>query len=183
MSKVYLEMISGTVDAVMCSDTAEKEFFIEVYGELKSGDDYDTIVKSIKDKVSEVVVQRQIIMIVNMARDYVGSKLFTRILDMRWYNVKALVQLIRYINKEHGASTIKAIKGKISKVGKGALNNGQYNNELSTVVASLKKEYKVNITDDGKVITKSVKATFEGMTAEQKATMLALLLAETKEVA
>lgn len=181
MSKKYIELVTETVGAVIVSDTAEKDLFMEIYSELKSGDDYDTIVGNIKEAVPEMVVQRQLIMIVNMARDYVGSKLFTRLLEMRWYNVKALVQLIRYINKEHGADTVKAVKGKISRCGKTALGTANYNNELATLVNKLKADYKVVITDDGQVLTKSVNAVFAGLTDAQKTLMLKLLLDEQKE--
>lgn len=181
--KKYITLIKTTTEAVFTSDSAEKELFLEIYSELKSGDDYDTIVANIKSAIDELVVQRQIIMIVNMARDYVLSRLFTRILDMRWYNLKALVSLIRAINTEHGKDTVKAIKGKISKVGKDNVSNLAYNNELAKLVAELKKEYKKVITDDGKVLSVNVHAVFNGLTVGQKAIMLELLLAETKAVA
>ena len=178
MSKKYIAMIADTNKKILMSDTAEKDLFLEVYGELKSGDDYDTIVGNIKEACTELVVQKQVITIVNMARDYVGSKLFTRILEMRWYNVKALVALIRYINKEHGAGKVKAIKGRISKVGKDTKTTVEYNNLLAELIAELKQEYKVVITDDSKVVTKNVKAMFNGLTAEQKVELYTLLKAE-----
>ena len=181
MSKKYIELITGATEAIFVSDTAEKDLFMEVYSELKSGDDYDTIVANIKEAMPEMVVQRQLIMIVNMARDYVGSKLFTRLLEMRWYNVKALVQLIRYINKEHGVDMVNAIKGKISRCGKTAKSNVDYNNDLDKLVKKLKADYKVVITDDGKVLTKSVTAVFAGLTDTQKTLMLELLLEEQNE--
>lgn len=183
MSK-YIDMINNTIDAVLVSDTAEKDFFIEVYGEIKSTPNgYDIVVKAIKDRCTELVVQRQLINIVNMARDYVGSKLFTRVLEMRWYNVKALVALIRYINKEHGKSKVQTIKSRVSKVGKTTKTLGEYNNELSKLVGELKKEFKASITDDGKVIVINVTKTFGAMTEADKIEMLDLLLAEREAVA
>lgn len=183
MSKKYIELMQGARNAIVKSDTAEKDFFMEVYGELKSGDDYDTIVSNIKEYADELVVQRQLITVVNMAKDYVGSKLFTRILEMRWYNVKSLVALIRYINKEHGADAIKGIKRRISNVGKdidaNSLNSKMmYNNALDVLIKEIKQEYKVVITDDSKVVTTNVKAVYNGMTLEQKKAMLELLLGD-----
>lgn len=179
--KPYIDLMMTTRSKIVASDTAEKDFFMEVYGELKSGDDYDTIVANIKEYADELVVQRQLITIVNMAKDYVGSKLFTRILEMRWYNVKALVSLIRYINKEHGADKVKAIKGRVSKAGKefsGADQKIQYNNAVADLIVAIKAEYKVVITDDSKVVTKNIKAMYNGLTESQKMELFAMLSKE-----
>lgn len=183
--KAYIELMMTARSKIVAGDTAEKNFFMEVYGELKSGDDYETIVKNIKEYSDELVVQRQLIMIVNMAKDYVGSKLFTRVLEMRWYNVKALVSLIRYINKEHGADKVKSIKSRISKVGKEFSDKEQhikYNNAVAGLVKTLKEEFKVVITDDSKVVTKNIKAMYSGLTLEQKMELLAMLEAEFDKV-
>lgn len=179
--KAYIELMEKAHSSIVASDTAEKDFFMEVYGELKSGDGYDLVCSNIKKHTTELIVQRQLITIVNMAKDYVGSTLFTRILEMRWYNVKALVALIRYINKEHGAGKVKSIKGRISKAGKefsGAENNVKYNNAIASLIMTIKEEYKVVITDDSKVMTKNIKAMYNGLTDAQKMELFAMLSAE-----
>lgn len=191
--KKYIKLIGATSSAVLVSDTAEKDFFLEVYSELKDplGDDYKTITSNIKSAIDEVIVQRQVITIVNMARDYVGSKLFTKILDMRWYNVKALVALIRFINKHPGSDTllggkdgVKSIKRRIGNVGRKKLTATEYNNELAKLISDIKHEYNAVLTDDGQVLEiKSVSAVFNKMTPEQKEEMLELLLAEQQQVA
>lgn len=177
-----MELLTKAHMAINVSDTAEKAFFEEVYSELKSGDDYDTIVTNIKSIAQEMVVQRQLITVVNMARDYVGSKLFTRITQMRWYNVKALVALIRYINKEHGADAVKGIKRRVSNVGKEFDSTTKYNNDLAELIKDIKQEYKVVITDDSKVITTNVHAVYNGLTMVQKEQLLALLLADEVKI-
>lgn len=179
MDKAYIGLLGKANSAIVAGDTAEKEFFMAVYSELKSGDDYDTIVKHIKGEVKELVTQRQLITVVNMAKDYVGSKLFTKILDMRWYNLKALVALIRYINKEHGVGKVKSIKTKISNVGRTNKGVTDYNNALDVLIKSIKDEYKVVITDDSTILTKNVKALYNGLTVEQKKSLLDLLLADS----
>ena len=176
MDKAYIGLLGKANSAIVAGDTAEKEFFMAVYSELKGGDDYDTIVKHIKGEVAELVTQRQLITVVNMAKDYVGSKLFTKILDMRWYNLKALVALIRYINKEHGVGKVKSIKTKISNVGRTNKGVTDYNNALDVLIKSIKDEYKVVITDDSTVLTKNVKALYNGLTVEQKKELLDMLL-------
>lgn len=181
--KAYMELLTKAHTAINVSDTAEKDFFLEVYSELKSGDDYDTIVSNIKSVASELVVQRQLITVVNMARDYVGSKLFTRVTAMRWYNIKALVALIRYINKEHGADAVKGIKRRVSKVGSELVSTTKYNNDLAGLIKELKAEYKVVITDDSKVLTRNVKAMYNGLTDVQKQELLAMLLADEVKIA
>lgn len=180
--KAYMELLNKAHTAINVSDTAEKVFFEEVYSELKSGDDYDTIVSNIKGVASELVVQKQLITIVNMARDYVGSKLFTRITHMRWYNVKALVALIRFINKEHGADAVKGIKRRISNVGKDFTSTTKYNNDLASLIVEIKAEYKVVITDDSKVMTTNVRAMYNGLSDTQKSELLALLLADEVKI-
>jgi hypothetical protein len=181
MSKAYIGLLEKANTAVVASDTAEKDFFLEVYSELKSGDDYETIVSHIKELVPEMVTQRQLITVVNMAKDYVGSKMFTKIIDMRWYNLKALVALIRYINKEHGKNAVTGIKRKISNVGRKHDKVADYNNALDVLIKQIKGEYKVVITDDSKVLTTNVKAMFNGLTTTQKGVLLKMLLAEQKD--
>lgn len=180
--KAYMELLNKAHTSINVADTAEKNFFEEVYSELKSGDTYEVIVTNIKQAVPEMVTQRQLITVVNMARDYVGSKLFTRVTLMRWYNVKALVALIRYINKEHGADEVKGIKRRISNVGKEFDSNVAYNNNLATLIAEIKSEYKVVITDDSKVLTRNVNAMYNGLSDTQKQELLALLLADTVKI-
>lgn len=180
--KAYREMTKATEASILVSDTAEKDYFITIYGELKDplGDDYKTIVANIKEDTSgELQVQRQLITVVNMAKDYVGSKLFTRILDMRWYNVKALVGLIRYINKEHGSDKVATIKRKVSNAGKDC-NNMEYNNKLDELIKEIKKEYKVVLTDDSKVVTVNVKAMYAGLSLKQKNALLAMLMEDVE---
>ena len=181
--KAYMELLNKAHTSINVSDTAEKAFFEEVYSELKSGDDYDTITKAIKSTVPEMVVQRQLVMVVNMARDYVGSKLFTRITEMRWYNVKALVALIRYINKEYGVDAVKGIKRRITNVGATFESSTKYNNDLAELIKDIKQEYKVVITDDSEVKTSNVRAMYNGLTELQKELLLKLLLADQVKVA
>ena len=182
--KAYKGLLDNAHTGFNVADTAEKAFFLEVYSELKDkgGDDYKTIVTYIKQAVPEMVPQKQLTMVVNMARDYVGSKLFTRITLMRWYNIKALVSLVRYINKEHGADAVKGIKRRISAVGGEFDSVNAYNNNLAKLIVAIKSEYKVVITDDSKVLTRNVKSMYNGLTDTQKSELLALLLADTVKI-
>lgn len=174
------------------TDMNSKELFVLAHSEfLKTNkEDLKKVHKEFREQVKamfpSVSIQRGVLRVISVAYKYSELQAITYLDRLNYDNVKSVVSLLSYINKNK-PEELKAVRNKLSRV-KFKEDVVDYNNRMIDKLHELTAEYRVVETADGETvaltgasIVKKVEENIDKLTPEQVQELLAVLSAKAAE--
>lgn len=148
LSKEVTTALRKTVKSQDKLEVSDKDTFILVYKEYKAvpktkRSEITDALKEATAKVTESENTRKLYSrMFKLAYDYVDMKVICQFEDLEYTNISNLVKLFKYVDK-HIKDKSKELRAKVMSVKEENMSPYRYNNNMSTLITTLKEEYKL----------------------------------------
>ena len=165
---------------------SDKALFEYIYKDYKSVD------KGSRGQVSKLInthielttksinVQNALKRVARLAFNYVDMQVICKFDSVEYSNIRALVVILKHIDKNFPESS-KLVRNGIKSLYETGMSTHRYNGVIVEHIKQLKAKYKVNITDDDKVIEvnyESVASSVSKLSVDDKLKLLEMLQVE-----
>lgn len=165
---------------------SDKALFEYIYKDYKSVD------KGSRGQVSKLInthielttksinVQNALKRVARLAFNYVDMQVICKFDSVEYSNIRALVVILKHIDKNFTESS-KLVRNGIKSLYETGMSTHRYNGVIVEHIKQLKAKYKVNITDDDKVIEvnyESVASSVSKLSVDDKLKLLEMLQVE-----
>lgn len=168
MNKSFQDKIVANAEAMVKSDISSKSVFEDTFLELKGAgvQSVDSAIKGLVADTKELLNEKytnnvinRIIRNIRLAGSWYGKKMFSKFEHLTMSNIESGLRLLDYLDSNDKKEEYTRVRNSLNKIK--CVTQVAYNNEFEHKVKEFYKEYKVVLTDDGKVM--EVKLTRQGM--------------------
>lgn len=186
------KLLTRSITSNSKQDMNDKELFLMAYKEYKSvpKSNRQDVTKEFKlhieTKVESVNIQSAVLRIIRVAYKYVDMQVIANFDKLEYANIKALVNLFSYIDKNISHKS-KEVRDIIKSLHEDNMSISRYNNLVVDKVRELRATYKVVETVEGNMVTvsySSIVKSVDGLSIEDKQRLFDMLSVElSSEVA
>ena len=186
------KLLTRSITSNSKQDMNDKELFLMAYKEYKSvpKSNRQDVTKEFKlhieTKVESVNIQSAVLRIIRVAYKYVDMQVIANFDKLEYANIKALVNLFSYIDKNISHKS-KEVRDIIKSLHEDNMSISRYNNLVVDKVRELRAIYKVVETVEGNMVTvsySSIVKSVDGLSIEDKQRLVDMLSVElSSEVA
>jgi len=150
LTEASLSISSEAHSALQWSDKALFEYIYQDYKSVSKGSRgrITTLLNQvIASNTESTNVQNALKKVCKVAFNYVDMQVITKFDGLEYDNIDKLVKLFKYVDK-HITDKSKELRDKVKEVHEQGMSPYRYNNNMSSLITSLKEEYKLKEQED-----------------------------------